>query len=173
MPRNLHPEIRSRIVGQSQAGRSVAEIAADIPCSKKTVRRWIRRFAEGGDNALQDHRQNNHGPRKIGPEQVQALVDAVSDRPFGTIQEAINTANVQISERTARRRLNEAGYYYQPVHKIPLHYVKNNNYIERIVRNYINIDFTIHFRLSREIANELIARFEKSDIFTSLQGILL
>ncbi|XP_018045619.1 PREDICTED: putative nuclease HARBI1 [Atta colombica] len=169
MPRNLCPEIRGRIVGQSQAGRSVAEIAADIPCSEKTVRRWIRRFAEGGDDALHDHRQNNHGPRKTGPEQVQALVAAVVDRPYSSLQEAINAANIQISVRTARRRLNEAGYYFRPVHKIPLHQVKINNYIEHIVRNYINIDFTIHFRLSRKIADELIARFEKSDIFTSLK----
>ncbi|XP_018360830.1 PREDICTED: putative nuclease HARBI1 [Trachymyrmex cornetzi] len=170
MPRNLCPELRGRIIRQSQAGRSITAIAANIPCSEKTVRRWIRRFAKGGDDALKDHRVNNHGPRKTSPEEEQALVAAIADRPFSTIQEAINAANVQISETTARRRLNEAGYYYRyPAHKIPLRRIKFNNYIERIVRNYINIDFTKHFRLSRKIANELIARFEISDIFTSLQ----
>lgn len=54
-----------------------------------------------------------------------------------------------------------------------IHHIKINNYIEHIVRNYLNKDFIMHFRLSRRVVYGLIARFEISDIFTSLQGILL
>lgn len=54
-----------------------------------------------------------------------------------------------------------------------VHHIKVNNYIEDIVRGYIHKDFIMHFRLSRVRAYELIARFEISDVFTSLQGILL
>lgn len=49
-------------------------------------------------------------------------------------------------------------------------HTKVNNYIETVVRNYINKDFIMHFRLSRMIAYNLIERFQVSDIFTSLQG---
>ncbi|EFN61265.1 Transposable element Tc1 transposase, partial [Camponotus floridanus] len=49
------------------------------------------------------------------------IVAAVIEQPFGTVQEALNAANVQISERTARRRLNEAGYHcHRPAYKIML-----------------------------------------------------
>jgi len=117
----LCPEIRGRIVGQWQAGKSAAEIAADIPCSVQSVRRWIRRFNEGGDHALHDHRTHNRRPRSTRAEEDEAIVAAVVDRPFGTVQEAINRANVAVSNRTARRRLNEAGYHcYRPAQKIPL-----------------------------------------------------
>ena len=56
MPQNLCPEIRGRIVGQWQAGRTAAEIAAAIPCTDKAVRRWIHRFTDGDDHAKHDHR---------------------------------------------------------------------------------------------------------------------
>lgn len=121
MPQNLCPEVRGRIVGQWQAGRTVAEIAAAIPCSEQAVRRWIRRFNDGGDHALHDHRRNNRRPRTTSVAEDEAIVTAIVDRPFGTVQQAINAANVQISDRTARQRLNEAGYHcYRPAHKIPL-----------------------------------------------------
>lgn len=62
MPQN--PEIRDRIIGQWQAGKTVTEIAASIPCTARIIRRWIKRFTAGGDHALHDHRLNNHCPRK-------------------------------------------------------------------------------------------------------------
>ncbi|EZA50537.1 hypothetical protein X777_10730 [Ooceraea biroi] len=116
MFKNLCPEVRGRIVGQWQAGRSVADIAADIPCSTKTVRTWIQRYAEGGDHALHDRR-----PRRTTRDEDENLVASMQQRPFGTVAEAIQTADVDISDRTARRRLNEAGLHcYRPAHKIPL-----------------------------------------------------
>ncbi|EFN63807.1 hypothetical protein EAG_12175, partial [Camponotus floridanus] len=90
-----------------QAGKTVAEIAAAIPCSAKTVRRWIERFIENGDHALHDYRRNS--PRKTRAQQDERIVVAVIEQPFGTVQEDLNAANVQTSERTARRQLNEAG----------------------------------------------------------------
>lgn len=54
-----------------------------------------------------------------------------------------------------------------------VHRVNIPNYIENIVRRYNNIDFIMHFRLSREKAYDLINRFRTSAIFTSLQGMYL
>lgn len=138
MPQNLCPEIRGRIVGQWQAGRTVAEIAIAIPCSEKTVRRWIQRFNEGGDHALHDHRRNNFGPRKTRAEEDKAIVAAVTRQPFGTVQQAVNAANVAISERTARRRLNEVGIHcYRPAHKIPLTPVHREQRITFALENLV------------------------------------
>jgi len=113
MPKNLCSKVRSRIVGQWQAGKTVAEIAAAIPCSGKIVRRWIERFIESGDHALHDYRRNNRGPRKTRAQEDERIVAAVVEQPFDTVQEALNAANVQISERTAQRRLNEVGYLFK------------------------------------------------------------
>lgn len=52
-----------------------------------------------------------------------------------------------------------------------VHHIKINNYIEDIVRGYIYKDFIMHFRLSRAIAYELIARFEISDVFLHLYKV--
>ena len=138
MPQNLCPEIRGRIVGQWQAGRTVAEIAAAIPCSAKTVRRWIQRFIDGGDHALHDHRHNNRGPRITRAEEDEAIVAAVAEQPFGSVQEALNAANVQVSERTARRRLNAAGYHcYRPARKIMLTPVNREQRIAFALENLV------------------------------------
>jgi len=134
MPKNLCPEIRGRIIGQWQAGRTVAQIAAAIPCSEKTVRRWIQRFTKGGDHALRDHRRNNRGPRKTRTEEDKRIIAAIVEQPFGTVQEAVNAANVQVSERTARRRLNEAGYRcHRP--KIPKFSRKERIALENLTTN--------------------------------------
>ncbi|XP_018360129.1 PREDICTED: uncharacterized protein LOC108759271 [Trachymyrmex cornetzi] len=50
-----------------------------------------------------------------------------------------------------------------------IEHIKVQNYIERIVYSYDNVDFIMHFRLSRTVVYELIHLFEISDIFTSMQ----
>ncbi|XP_071652767.1 putative nuclease HARBI1 isoform X1 [Temnothorax longispinosus] len=50
-----------------------------------------------------------------------------------------------------------------------IEHVKIQNYVEDIVRNYNEIDFIMHFRISREKTYELINRFRISEIFVSLQ----
>ncbi|XP_071632700.1 putative nuclease HARBI1 [Temnothorax longispinosus] len=50
-----------------------------------------------------------------------------------------------------------------------IEHVRIHNYVENVIRNYNNIDFIMHFRLSREVAYHLIDQFHVSEIFTSLQ----
>ena len=49
-------------------------------------------------------------------------------------------------------------------------HIKIMNYIENVVRNYIENDFIMHFRLSRNVAYELVERFSVSEVYQSLQG---
>ena len=48
--------------------------------------------------------------------------------------------------------------------------IKILNYIENVVHLYVENDFIMHFRLSREVTYELIGRFAASPIFLALQG---
>lgn len=50
-----------------------------------------------------------------------------------------------------------------------IEHVKINNYIEHIVHNYNNVDFLMHFCLSRRAAYQ----FTVSEIFTSVQDVYL
>ena len=53
-----------------------------------------------------------------------------------------------------------------------IEHMKINNYIEHIVNNYNNVDFLMHFCLSRRAAYQLIDQFTVSEIFT-IQGVYL
>jgi hypothetical protein len=87
---------------------------------------------------LHDHRRNNHCPRKTSAKEDEAIVATVANQPFGTVQEIVNAINVQVSERTARRRFNNAGYRcYRPAHKIPLTPVHREQRIAFALENLV------------------------------------
>lgn len=74
---------------------------------------------------MHDHRRHNRRPRQTTQQKDEDIITAVQQRLFGTIEEIIQSTNAyqteRISNRTVRRRLNEAGYHcYRPAHKIPL-----------------------------------------------------
>ncbi|XP_032688007.1 putative nuclease HARBI1 [Odontomachus brunneus] len=51
-----------------------------------------------------------------------------------------------------------------------IEHVRIRNYIEHIVHNYNNVDFIMHFRLSRQVAYSLMEQFAVSDIFISIDN---
>jgi len=125
-------------VVSSDSGRLEKQWQKLLPCSEKTVRRWIRRYVDEGDHALHDHRRNNRRPRITGAAENEAIVAAVVNRPFGTVQDLLNETNVPVSERTARRRLHEAGYRcYRPAQKIPLTPVHREQRIAFALENLV------------------------------------
>lgn len=54
---------RSKIVTLHQTGMVFPEIAAQVNCSIKTVRHWVRTHQAAGDESLRDHRKFNRGIR--------------------------------------------------------------------------------------------------------------
>ena len=52
---------RAKIVHLASAGRQVPEIAEALDINEKTVRKWLKRFAEQGPAGLED------APRSGGP----------------------------------------------------------------------------------------------------------
>lgn len=118
---NYHPSVRGQIIGMHSAGMPQHEICNRIGCNRKTVSLWIRRHAEGGTNALVDHRKKNKRPLKTTPEEDVELCEYVEDNPFTTIPEALETTGIPICVNTARSRLKSVGVTaHRPVKKIPL-----------------------------------------------------
>lgn len=112
---------RGRIVGLWEAGVSEDEIAQRIQCNVRTVHRWINRWQEEGEEGLKDKRKNNHRERFTTAEQNVSLVRQVDENPFLPVLHSVNLLDLQISVRTAQRRLHEANVHcYQPARKIPL-----------------------------------------------------
>src|SRR5262249_11703525 len=68
--------VRSRIVLLAHAGSSVARIAMQLGVARSTVRRWCRRFAEGGVPALLNEAPGRGRPRGISERVVLAVLRA-------------------------------------------------------------------------------------------------
>ena len=104
---NLKPQDRGRIIGLYEAGHKKTEIANIIGCNRHTVSLWIKKYEEGGMDSLKDHRKNNKRPKKT-TEQDQEIIEAVNEHPFEAAANVLRDRNLNISERTVRRRLNAA-----------------------------------------------------------------
>lgn len=52
-----------------------------------------------------------------------------------------------------------------------IEHIKVNNYIENVVIYYTNMDFIMHFRLSRQVAYGLIDQFRMFYIYTSMESM--
>lgn len=102
---------RSRIVTLHQTGHQLHEIAAQVNCSIKTVRHWIRTHQAGGDAALRDHRQFNLGLRKTTADQDDEIRDYILNiNPFVASTTIRNDIELEIAPATLRRRLHEINY---------------------------------------------------------------
>ena len=72
---------RARIILFAARGRNNEEIAKDVGCSVRTVRKWRGRFAEDARcRALEDRRRSGR-PARIRPEDRCELIKLACDRP--------------------------------------------------------------------------------------------
>ena len=88
------------------------QIAQAIPCSVRTVYKWIEMWQERGEDGLSD-RKNNRAPRKTTPEQDAAIVQTMNNSPFETINNTIAALELQESRTTLQCRLHTAGLHYR------------------------------------------------------------
>ena len=135
---NLSQADRGQIIALYQVGLSKQDISQIVGCNRKTVTLWINKFNEGGLAALEDHRKYNTGPRKSTPEQDEDIIMRVIANPFDSVEAMPNNGNVDISERSMRRRLNAATIRSRPAaRKIELKLVHRNRRME-FARRYLN-----------------------------------
>lgn len=84
-------------------------VAKEVKCDKKAVKYWLDRWNESKD--LSDSIRSGR-PRATAPKVDQEIVSRASQQTFVTsraIQNQLKRQHVEISDRTVRRRLSEAG----------------------------------------------------------------
>lgn len=99
---------------------SHAAVAKAVHCSVTTVKRWLKRWKQSKD--LTDAPGSGR-PRATTAKQDQQVVALAEQQTFVTSEDIANQLNkrgVVISQRTVRRRLNEAGAKYNKPLSKPL-----------------------------------------------------
>src|SRR4051794_35099327 len=71
---------RARIVSLANAGQPVPEIAEALGINEKTVRKWLKRFAEQGPAGLQDAPRSG-APSRYTPEVKAQIIAAALTHP--------------------------------------------------------------------------------------------
>ena len=110
MPRGYSRDLRERLLALVASGMSVAEVARRTNVSRSSLWRWCHLAAEG--QSL-DPKHSPGGPRKIGPEQEDALRAQVDATPDATLAEhgaawaAAGHGHVRVS--TMNRALDRLG----------------------------------------------------------------
>ena len=72
---------RARIIERASAGKRVAEIATELGCDQRTVRRWLKRFNTAGLSGLDDDPRSGH-PKTYTSEQVGEVLVAALSKPI-------------------------------------------------------------------------------------------
>lgn len=113
---------KGRLCGLMEAGESVRDTARRMHLSKTTVQRWWSKYQKTGNV---QRKRGSGRPRLSTARQDQRLVLLVKRNRFKPVSKLHvawrNDSNVQCSERTARRRVLEAGYAaHRPLVRIPL-----------------------------------------------------
>jgi transposase len=95
-------------------------VAKEVKCDRKTVKYWLDRWKESKD--LYDASRSGR-PRATTPKQDEQVLSLADQQMFVTsrdIQNQLKRKGAEISERTVRRRLNEAGAKFSPPMSKPL-----------------------------------------------------
>lgn len=121
--RTRDPELKRRtrdrleMVRLSDAGGSVPQIAAHLRLGEKNVRHWIKRYVEGGFDALTDQPHRGR-PSRLTPELTSALQAEVAQgaRTWSAEQMAAWLAEehgVQLTPPQVAKRLKKARLSYK------------------------------------------------------------
>ncbi|XP_066585559.1 uncharacterized protein [Prorops nasuta] len=112
---------RGRAIDYFECGKSASEIAVLCWVHETTVRRWIRRYREGGDHALRDRRAENRGQKRTSEIDDQQLLNRIEEDPFASVSDIVEEIDYPASVTTGLRRLHSAGIHCRrPARKIPL-----------------------------------------------------
>jgi transposase InsO family protein len=75
---------RRKLVERVHAGRPAAHVAAEMGISRATAYKWLRRFADGGEAALEDRSSRPHrSPRRVPVELESRICALRRSRKFG------------------------------------------------------------------------------------------
>jgi transposase len=121
----------------------INQIAKLIKCNRSTVIRWLKRWDETKD--LSD-REKTGRPRTTTRQQDEIMIDLVrEDIDEGLTSEKIHgqlmNENINVSDRTVRRRLSEAGFKYMKPLSKPLLTERHQRKRLSWARSFISFDW--------------------------------
>lgn len=100
---------RGEIIGRAFHGQNLSEIARELGCNRKTVKKWLDRQQDDGAEWAKS-RQRSGRPRATTAAQDEALVQDVTDHPLRHRSVLLDKAlEYGCSHETIRHRLKEVG----------------------------------------------------------------
>lgn len=115
-------ELRKRIVADFSEGMSQKNISLKYKVHKSSVSRIIANFKKNSDVSVQ---HSGGRPRKTTNRTDNLIIQKVKKDPFITSSKIAATLPIQISDRTIRRRLNDASLPARRPAKKPLISIRN------------------------------------------------
>ncbi|XP_026671897.1 uncharacterized protein LOC108627954 isoform X2 [Ceratina calcarata] len=103
--------LKSRIVALNERGWSNRHIARELNCSLTTVKTYVARFRDMGEEGLIDWRKYNFGKRKTSPEEDNAIVGLMKKVPSASASSVPAILDLRVNAETVRNRLREAGFH--------------------------------------------------------------
>jgi transposase len=104
---HLSEHERVAIVTLWKIGKNREEIAQMIPCNLNTIGHWIRRWQH--DHSVEDNEGRGRKPKE--PDATPAIIVAAEQEPKTTPKQLKRELQLDVSARTIRRRLDEAGLF--------------------------------------------------------------
>lgn len=129
--KQISVEIRKLIVKNSQEGLSNREIGRRYQISEAAVRKILKKFEKLGSVADQTGRGRK---RKTTTSDDRRISREIAKNPFATSRVIRENADLNISERTVRRRLQELGYKNSFAQRRPL--IRNVNRFVYFIFNF-------------------------------------
>ena len=120
--------MRSQIVLMTHQGSSVASIARRLGIARSTVRRWCRRFAEGGMRALLTEAPGRGRPRGINQRIVLAVLRAAR----------LNAAMPMTIRRVAARAGTSASRVWRIFSRYDVHASSRSDVIDAAIERVIS-----------------------------------
>jgi transposase InsO family protein len=100
---------REQLVRRVLSGESLKSAAADFKLSRQTAGKWVRRYREGGLEALCDRcSRPQRSPRGTPPELVERVERLRRERWTGVIAQAAGLSRATVSRILTRLKLNKA-----------------------------------------------------------------
>ena len=112
---------RGEVAALFQSGRTALSIAEQLQIPVRTVRRYVQRFKNMGEEGLVDFRKFNTGVRKTTLAEDNAIIEKIIQNPFEASSDVTVNLDLPVCHNTVRNRLREAGYHSRrPARKVLL-----------------------------------------------------
>jgi transposase len=130
---------KSKIIDKHNDGMSNKKISENMNLHRNVVSFWINRYYKNGSIINKKHTGRK---RKTTHEQDIIMINEIKNNEKLKSNDIIKTKNINISDRTVRRRLNENGFVYGNYSKKPLLTKKHKDARVKWATNHKNYNWS-------------------------------